>query len=529
MSFTPRARRLMTVWALLCVVVVAGLSVLVAFGLTRLDRFDTGVGASVYTWSVTQPWLLEVLLLVEAAFGTIALTAYTLLAAALFTFRKHPRAAIWTIVVMTAAGLSTSVLKELFDRGRPVWEDPVHALDSFSFPSGHATGIAAAGGIAILLASMLVRRRSQRRTCTVVALAFVALVGADRLLLGVHNISDVIAGYAVGTFWVLAGALAYDPAPRSQPRPTPDSPRSSTRKLAVVLNPIKIEDIGIFKVLLERMAREAGWGAPAWHETTLEDPGRSMAGQAVVDGADLVLVVGGDGTVRTVCAELAGTGIPVGVVPAGTGNLLARNLGIPLYLQGAIDVALHGQDRSIDLVAISGDGIGDGIGKDHFLVMAGMGFDAAIMEGANDQIKARVGWLAYVVSGLTNMMFPAVRLEISMDDGPWTRHRARTVVIGNVGYLQAGMPLLPDAAIDDGILDVVILHPRWFLSWVPLVVRVLSKGKRTDDTINRMTGRKVSIRTNVATPRQLDGDFIGLGKELHAEVEHGRLVIRVPR
>ena len=116
-----------------------------------------------------------------------------------------------------------------------------------------------------------------------------------------------------------------------------------------------------------------------------------------------------------------------------------------------------------------------------------------------------------------------------MDDGPWTRHRARTVVIGNVGYLQAGMPLLPDAAIDDGILDVVILHPRWFLSWVPLVVRVLSKGKRTDDTINRMTGRKVSIRTNVATPRQLDGDFIGLGKELHAEVEHGRLVIRVPR
>ena len=99
---------------------------------------------------------------------------------------------------------------------------------------------------------------------------------------------------------------------------------------------------------------------------------------------------------RTVCAELAGTGISVGVIPAGTGNLLARNLGIPLYLQAAVDVALQGQDRAIDLVKVSGDGIGD---DEHFMVMAGMGFDAAIMEGANEQIKAKVGWLAYVVSG----------------------------------------------------------------------------------------------------------------------------------
>ena len=165
-------------------------------------------------------------------------------------------------------------------------------------------------------------------------------------------------------------------------------------------------------------------------------------------------------------------------------------------------------------MAISGDGIAE---DEHFMVMAGMGFDAAIMEGANEQIKAKVGWLAYVVSGLKNLMFPAVRIEISVDDGPWTKHRARTVVIGNVGYLQAGIPLLPDATIDDGILDVVILHPRRFLSWIPLAVRVLSKHKRTDETINRMTGRTVSVRAAHDTPRQLDGDSIGAGKELHAE------------
>ena len=183
-----------------------------------------------------------------------------------------------------------------------------------------------------------------------------------------------------------------------------------------------------------------------------------------------MLVCGGDGTVREVCAELAGTGIPVGIVPAGTGNLLARNLDIPLYLRAAIDVALTGQDRAIDMVEVSGDGFED----THFMVMAGMGFDAAIMEGVNEDIKKQVGWLAYVLSALKSLMFPAVQVEISVDGGEFTKHRARTVVVGNVGYLQAGMPLLPDAAIDDGLLDVVLLHPRRFLSWIPLAYRVLA-------------------------------------------------------
>jgi YegS/Rv2252/BmrU family lipid kinase len=327
--------------------------------------------------------------------------------------------------------------------------------------------------------------------------------------------------------WVLAGLVVYDPGPRTRSagRERGDS-LPGTKQLAVVLNPIKVEDVEAFRILVNRLAEESGWSIPDWYETTIEDPGRSMAEAAAVGGADMVLVCGGDGTVRTVCAELAGTGVAVGVVPAGTGNLLARNLGIPLFLQAAIDVALNGQDRAIDLVKVCGDGIEEDA---HFMVMAGMGFDAAIMEGANDQIKAKVGWLAYVVSGFRNLMFPAVRVEVSIDDEPFTKHRARTVVIGNVGYLQAGIPLLPDATIDDGVIDVVVLSPRAFLSWVPLAFRVMSKGKRIDATLNRMTGRKVCVRASHDTPRQLDGDSIGAGKELHAECVHGRLLVRVPR
>ena len=524
MPYSARTRRALWVGAVLCALLVAVLATLVHYDL--LGGVDERVGDATYRWTEPQDGLVRFLLFVDVAFGTIAMTVYTGVAAVLLFARRHQRAAYWAVGVMLGASLTTFVMKRAVERDRPVQEDPLHLLTSFSFPSGHASGIASGAGVALVLSAMLVRRASARRAVTVTALALVLLVGADRILLGVHNVSDVVAGYAVGAFWVLAGAAAYDPSHRPRQVEAFGGAVPTSKRLAVVLNPIKVEDVAVFKALVEKLAAEAGWSRPSWHETTIEDPGRAMAEQAAIDGADLVLVCGGDGTVRTVCAELAGTGIAVGVLPAGTGNLLARNLDVPLYLQAAIDVALNGQDRAIDLVRISGDGIAD---DEHFLVMAGMGFDAAIMEGASEEIKARVGWLAYVVSGLRNLMFPPVRLEISVDDGPWTRHRARTVVVGNVGYLTAGMPLLPDASIDDGILDIVVLHPSRFLSWIPLALRVLRKGKRTDELVNRMTGRKVSIRAGSETPRQLDGDSIGAGKEMHCEVLHGRLLVRVPR
>jgi YegS/Rv2252/BmrU family lipid kinase len=514
-------------WSVLCFALFAVLAVLVRTQPGPLG-FDNWVGSWPERITSEHHALFETWRWIGRITSTVPETIASVVTVLALWAKGHRRAAVWTTGVLSTTGVAVILLKVLIGRDRPVWDHPVLVLSGYAFPSGHATGIASAAGVAIVLTGMLVRRRAVRRLATAVSLALVVVVGADRIFLGVHSVTDVLAGYLLGAGIVMTWLAFYDPTPRSIALvnvPLADAVPNQRKKLAVVLNPIKIDEPGQFRELVEMLARDAGYASVVWWATTIEDTGHGMAHEAAVSGADLVMAIGGDGTIRAVCEELAGTGIAVGIVPAGTGNLLARNLDIPLYLRSAVDVALNGQDRAIDMVQVSGDKMEDAT----YLVMAGMGFDAAIMEGVNEDIKARVGWLAYVWSALKSLMFPAVRVEVSVDGGEVTRHRARTIVIGNVGLLQGGMPLLPDARIDDGQIDVVLLYPRRFLSWLPLAFRVLTKNRRSDETITRMSGREVVVRTNTDAPRQLDGDLIAPGRELRATCVHGRLLVRVPR
>jgi diacylglycerol kinase family enzyme len=160
--------------------------------------------------------------------------------------------------------------------------------------------------------------------------------------------------------------------------------------------------------------------------------------------------------------------------------------------------------------------------------MAGLGMDAEIMTGVDDVLKEKVGWFAYFVSGIKAARFPAMKVEISVDDGEFRKFKARTVVVGNVGFLQGGIPLLPDAQIDDGQLDVVVLAPKRFIGWLAIIVRVLGRQRRTNERLDRLAGQKVVIRAEKPMPMQLDGDPVGSGTEITAEVQHGVLLVRVP-
>ncbi len=459
---------------------------------------------------ISQPWTGRLVLLVVAV---------------LLTVRGERRVPLWILTVLVTTAASWSILKQLVARPRP---DVPAQIGGWSFPSGHATEIAATMGLLIVLTMQRVRRRRLRRGLIAVWIVIGALVGADRVFVGAHYPSDVVAGWLLGglivfTVSALFGVVDTDPEPPTE-RPLSTMPQE-LRTLAIILNPIKIPDADAFKVRVGLAARAAGWDEPLWFETTVDDAGASMARAAVAAGADVIAAAGGDGTVRVVCAEMAGTGVPVGVIPAGTGNLLARNLGIPLSQDEAVDTVIHGQDRAIDVVAVEGDNLD----KTRFVVMAGLGLDAAIMAGAPDALKARLGWTAYVVAGARHLRYPAVRVDISIDGAKPVRRRARTVVIGNVGLLQAGIPLLPDALIDDGLLDVVVIAPRRLFGWVPLALRVFTRGKRTDELLGRFTGRSVMLTVPNATPRQLDGDTVGPGTELRASIEPGLLLVRVPR
>ena len=295
-------------------------------------------------------------------------------------------------------------------------------------------------------------------------------------------------------------------------------------RTALIVNPTKVDDVEALHQQVAQRCAAHGVPAPDLLETTPDDAGEGMAREAVRQGATLVLAAGGDGTVQATCCGLHGTGVVLGLLPLGTGNLLARNLGLPLDLGDALEVALTGRDRVLDLAHVK---VGDAP-RTCFAVMAGLGFDAAMMADAPEGLKSAVGWPAYVVSGLRHLRDRPSQVELVLDGAPPVRRAARGVVIGNVGELQGGVSLLPDAVPDDGVLDVVLLAPRRLLDWARLIGRLVAKSAREDRTLIRFTARRIELRTAAPTQAQLDGEPVGEVTSLVVEVSPRAVVVRVP-
>ena len=331
----------------------------------------------------------------------------------------------------------------------------------------------------------------------------------------------------------------------------PKSEASPQPRAAVVYQPHKT-DLAELRAAVQRHASGSGWAATRWYETDADDAGVAATKRAIDAGASLVLASGGDGTVRAAAEALRGTGIPLAVIPQGTGNLLARNLGIPLGdLDDPVRAAFAGRNRAIDLGVVTITRPADPEDEDGvepqsehvFLVLAGMGLDARAITATSAKLKKRVGWLAYVDAGVRTMVRDApLQIHYSVDGSAVRSLTVYTVMIGNCGLLPGGVLLIPDAELDDGLLDVVTLRPLGAFSWLRIwrkigwengVLRKTKVGRAMIDLVNDtrnvsyLRAKSYALAVPQPEPIQLDGDDFGLALAARGSVDPGALVVRV--
>lgn len=500
------------------------LSIIVVVDWEPVMTWDLGVTSDARDFSSGSAWLVSTLKVIAVVFSHWSVLAVLIVLAALAWWKRERLLAGWIIASAAVVLLGNFGLKALFSRPRPSWESPLVELGSYSFPSGHSAGIGMFTAVLVLLTIVTTGRGLRRRLFLALWILLALSVAASRVLLGVHHPVDVVAGLAFGAFVPLALWSLILANQGRWPSELAITTGSGGRRAAVIINPVKVGDIEEFKDRVRGVAAGHGWREPQWFETTIEDPGHGQTRAALDAKVDLIVAAGGDGTIRAVCETAARSGVAVGILPHGTGNLLARNLDIPVNVRDALDVVFAGQDRAIDLATFTSDSGDDTT----FLVMAGLGMDAMIMSGVNEDLKKKVGYLAYFWSGIKAITFPRVKVWITIDDEEPIVFKARTVVVGNVGFLQGGIPLLPDAKIDDGLLDVVVIAPKRFIGWLAIVVRVLTRRPHNNARLSRLSGRRVHVEAEKPVPMQLDGDPAGEGMSVTAQVHSGVALVRVP-
>lgn len=332
-----------------------------------------------------------------------------------------------------------------------------------------------------------------------------------------------------------------------------DALPTDQRTAAVVYNPVKVS-VDTLKQIVARHQQDAGWAETLWFETTEEDPGGGQARAALEAGADVVAAAGGDGTVRAVAEVVHGSGATLALLPSGTGNLLARNMKLPLDdLDGMAKAIFSGHERTIDFGEIGverPDGSRERFG---FVVMAGLGLDARMIANTRPELKKRVGWLAYLDSLLRSVRDAdgfefKYRLDESARNGSV---RAHSVIVGNCGMLQANAMLLPDAEIDDGVFDIVVMRPRGFFGWVRIgarvfwenaILRSFRRSALSDTVVGRrittaakqerplryLRGQEFTVRLDKPDEFEIDGDPVGKIVAFRARIDAGSLDVRIP-
>jgi diacylglycerol kinase (ATP) len=321
--------------------------------------------------------------------------------------------------------------------------------------------------------------------------------------------------------------------------------QSAPQRAAIVYNPVKV-DLDAVRAAVDAAERKAGWQPTIWLETSVEDPGTGQTREALEQGADVVIAAGGDGTVRVVAEALRGSSASLALLPSGTGNLLARNLHLTLDdMPTSVEAAFEGEDVAIDL-GIAQFERADGERLEHaFLVMAGIGLDAQMIVNTDDELKKKVGWLAYVDAIVKSLRDrDRLRVRYELDDAGVKGASVHTLLVGNCGSLPGNILLLPEAAVDDGMFDIVALRPEGFFGWLQIwtkiiwengVLRRSQVGRKllgfTKEvrTLRYLKGAKFTVRLERPDEFELDGDTFGEVVAFRTVVDPQALRVRIPK
>jgi diacylglycerol kinase (ATP) len=270
---------------------------------------------------------------------------------------------------------------------------------------------------------------------------------------------------------------------------------------------------------LRRTLERSGVANPGWYEVAKSRKAPAEVRRAVEAGADLVFVWGGDGIVQRCIDTLAGSDVALAIVPAGTSNLLARNLDLPMDIEGAVAVGLHGGRRHLDVGRFN---------KERFAVMAGVGIDAAMIRDADGVLKERLGRAAYVWTGLKNLRAKPVGAEITVDGVHWFSGESTCVLIGNVGSLFAGIEVFSDARPDDGLLDIGVVTADGVAQWARTVAKTVVSTADASPFVQVAKAKSVKVKLDRKVLYELDGGDRTKTKSLKVKVEPAAITVCVP-
>jgi YegS/Rv2252/BmrU family lipid kinase len=271
---------------------------------------------------------------------------------------------------------------------------------------------------------------------------------------------------------------------------------------------------------LRRALELRGVPNPFWTEVSKSKKAPRQVERALETGAELIFAWGGDGLVQRCLDVLAGTKTALAILPAGTANLLATNLGIPKDMEQAVDVGLDGERRRLDVGRLNGERFG---------VMAGAGFDAAIIHDADGALKDRLGRASYLLTGARSLRTKPFEAQIAIDGERWYRGKASCILVGNVGQLFGGIELFDRARPDDGRLDIGVVTADGLVEWGRTLARTAAGHPERSPFVRVTSGKKFDVKLDRKVRYELDGGDRVKAKQLKVRVEPKAVTICVPR